>query len=287
MNKSIQKMFEPLARRYELLNHIMTFGMDTLWRKEALRIAAENVAAGTPADPHADLNTGPNADLNTDLNATPSPGAGFSSVPAPELGLGVTPEHGRGLARRIWLDVSTGTGEMADMLSRRAGSGTTVLAADFSIQMLRVAARKKSARAGRMLVLAADDGRLPFRDASVDLVTISVGTRNLNSSRDALLSCFREFCRVLRPGGRFVNLETSQPRARVVRWLFHAYVNWLVRPVASALSGHRPAYSYLAASMCGFYDAEELATIIREAGFSRVKVAPVLLGIAAIHVAHK
>ena len=235
MNKSIQKMFEPLAGRYELVNHVVTFGLDTVWRRKAARIAARDA----------------------------------------------------GSRSHVWLDVSTGTGEMADLLTRQANPGTPVLASDFSLPMLRPATRKKGARAGRMLLLAADDPQLPFRDASLDLVTISLGTRNLNTSRDALVSCFREFHRVLKPGGKFVNLETSQPLSRAVRTLFHGYVRGFVRPVASALSRDHGAYTYLASSMRSFYEAKELAVIMQEAGFARVEITGLLLGVAAVHVAEK
>ena len=251
MNNAIQKMFEPLAGRYELVNHVVTFGLDTVWRKKAAGIAAK----------------GGGADRE-------------------RVGGGRKP--GRGGARRVvWLDVSTGTGEMAELLSRRADSGTTVLAADFSLPMLRPAGRKTGVRAGRVLLVAADDRQLPLRDASLDLITISLGTRNLNTSRDALVSCFGEFRRALRPGGRLVNLETSQPSSRVMRAMFHGYVRWFVKPAASALSGHSGAYSYLASSMCSFYEAEELAAMMREAGFARVEVTRLFPGAAAIHLAEK
>ncbi len=273
MNKSIQKMFEPLAGRYELVNHVITFGLDMRWRKKAAGIAARVAGEGR------DCVQG-----------------GGASEPCCATAPGVSP------GGRVWLDVSTGTGEMADLISRQAGSGTTVLAADFSRPMLRGAISKRTARrtavqglstpretigSGRMLLIAADDRQLPVRDASLALVTISLGTRNLNTSRDALVSCFKEFHRVLRPGGRFVNLETSQPRSRAVRTLFHAYVGGFLKPVASALSGNRSAYSYLASSMRGFYGAENLTEIIREAGFARVEVKRLFLGVAAIHVAEK
>jgi demethylmenaquinone methyltransferase/2-methoxy-6-polyprenyl-1,4-benzoquinol methylase len=247
MNTAIQRMFSSLPRRYELVNHVTTFGQDRVWRARAAELASSGAR---------------------NLRGQPS-------------------------GSLVWLDVSTGTGEMAELLCRAAGSGTSVLAVDFSLPMLRWAARKKGAApgsggcAGNMLLVAADDCRLPFGDASMDLVTISLGTRNLNTSRSALLSCFQEFHRVLRPGGRFVNLETTQPRSRAVRLLFHGYVRGIVKPAASAISGNRSAYSYLASTICSFYDAEALAAMIREAGFGRVGVKRLLLGVAAIHVAER
>ena len=68
--------------------------------------------------------------------------------------------------------------------------------------------------------------QLPFPDNTFDLVTISFATRNINVSRDILIQCFREFHRIVKPGGRFVNLETSQPPLRIIRWLIHTYVHF-------------------------------------------------------------
>jgi len=272
MSKSIQTMFEPLASRYELVNHVFTFGLDAVWRTKAAEIATR-MAAST-ARPAGRTQSGG----TTAGEAQPSGTEGEVST-------------------HVWLDVSTGTGEMAEVLSRRAATRTLVVASDFSLPMLRGALNKKrvhgatptrrDAGAQRILLIASDDQQLPVRDASVDLVTISLGTRNLNASRDALVSCFREFYRVLKSGGRFVNLETSQPNSRLVRALFHGYVRRFVRPLASVLSGNSSAYSYLASTVCSFYEADELSGIIKEAGFSRVDVARLFLGVAAIHAAEK
>ena len=96
-----------------------------------------------------------------------------------------------------------------------------------------------------------------------------------------------EFRRVLKPGGRFVNLETSQPRWGIVRTLFHAYVVVLVRRVGSRISGSTAGYAYLSTTIPKFYGAEELAAILKEAGFAPVSVKRLLCGAAAVHTARK
>jgi len=185
----------------------------------------------------------------------------------------------------LWLDVCSGTGEMAQDLSRRAPAGARIVAADFSREMLAYA-RTKSFAVPVVFVLA-DVKRLPLPDASVDLVTVSFATRNLTPSRDVLAATFCEFFRVLKPGGRFMNLETSQPRNAVVRMLFHAYAALVVKRLGFRLSGSRAGYAYLAASMRGFYGAAELAVILGEAGFAPVTAAPLMFGASAIHLALK
>jgi demethylmenaquinone methyltransferase/2-methoxy-6-polyprenyl-1,4-benzoquinol methylase len=93
----------------------------------------------------------------------------------------------------------------------------------------------------------------------------------------------REFNRVLKPGGRFVNLETSQPASGAFRWLFHLYVKLFVKPVGSLISGSKAGYGYLANTIPRFYRAEQLAAIMEEAGFTISGVRRLTLGAAAIH----
>ena len=222
-------MFADVPRRYELINHVLTLGLDIIWRRRAARVAAR---------------------------------------------------HGG----NRWADVCTGTGETAAYLARLAPEGTQVFAVDFSLPMLAQAAAKPEAEGIRFA--AADVKSLPFPDASFDLITISFATRNINLSRDVLIETFREFRRVLKPGGRFINLETSQPRCWLVRWCFRLHVKLFVERIGGWLSGSRTAYAYLARTIPRFHPPEELAEIMGQAGFESVSFRQLLFGAAAIHVAH-
>lgn len=226
MNKGIQKIFAEVPKTYELVNHVLTFGMDIVCRRKAARLAAE--------------------------------GGG-----------------------RRWLDVCSGTGEMAANLCRFSQNGTRIFAADFSLPMLRVAAQKKMAKEIRFVI--SDVRSLPFPDNSLDLITITFATRNLNTNREILISHLTEFCRVLRPGGRFVNLETSQPRYRLIRWFMHLYVRLSVRRIGAMISGSKAGYAYLSQTVPRFYEAEEFAEIIRQAGFGKVEFKRMFFGVIAVH----
>lgn len=184
-----------------------------------------------------------------------------------------------------WLDVCAGTGETALALSRRAGPDTKVFAADFSLPMMRQA-RARGRGAGAAFVAAAATA-LPFPDDSLDLVTVSFATRNLNTSAEALCASFREFRRVLRPGGVFVNLETSQPPSPIVRGVFHGHARFVVSPIGRLISGSRAGYAYLSHTLPRFHGADELAEILREAGFSQVDYRRMTFGVVAIHRAVK
>jgi demethylmenaquinone methyltransferase/2-methoxy-6-polyprenyl-1,4-benzoquinol methylase len=222
----VERVFSEVPATYELANHVLTLGLDIVWRRRAAKIAA-------------------------------------------------TADGGQ------WADMCTGTGEMAALLSRLAPEGTTIHAVDFSEPMLEKAKRKPEA--SRINFVVSDIKALPFPDASFDLVTMSFATRNINLSKDILVQSFAEFCRVLKPGGRFVNLETSQPSFWPVRKGFHLYVRLFVRAVGSRISGSRTAYTYLSQTIPRFYSAEELADIMREAGFEKVTFQRHLFGAAAIH----
>jgi demethylmenaquinone methyltransferase/2-methoxy-6-polyprenyl-1,4-benzoquinol methylase len=184
-----------------------------------------------------------------------------------------------------WVDMCAGTGEMAVCLKGLAPEGTRVSAVDMSGEMLAEAQRKPEAEGIDFIRAGITD--LPFPDESIDLATMSFATRNVNLSREALVRGFAEFHRVLKPGGLFVNLETSQPPSAFVRKCFHLYVKILVRPVGSLISGSNVAYAYLSRTIPRFYTAEDLAGIMREAGFGEVSFQRLLLGAAAIHQARK
>lgn len=187
------------------------------------------------------------------------------------------------------LDVCSGTGEMAEGLgaawdASAADAALQIVLADFSLPMLAVARRKRRLTAPGVDFAATDAARLPFPDATFDAITIGFATRNLDSNRERLLRHLREFRRVLRPGGFFLNLETSQPPSALWRRLFHLYVAVTVRPIGRWVSGS-DGHAFLAHTIPRFHDGPELASLLREAGFDRVEVTRRLGGIAAVHAA--
>jgi demethylmenaquinone methyltransferase/2-methoxy-6-polyprenyl-1,4-benzoquinol methylase len=182
-----------------------------------------------------------------------------------------------------WMDVCSGTGEMAANLRKLAPPPTQVISLDFCPPMLARAVAKPSERPIRFIL--GDVKALPFADASLDLITVSFATRNINLSREILTRTFAEFRRILGPGGRFVNVETSQPRSRFIRTVFHAYIRLAVRRIGTLISGSRAGYAYLGATIPRFYPADELAAIMKDAGFTEVGVKRLMFGAAAIHLA--
>jgi demethylmenaquinone methyltransferase/2-methoxy-6-polyprenyl-1,4-benzoquinol methylase len=186
---------------------------------------------------------------------------------------------------RRWLDVCSGTGDMAGELAALAPQGASICAADFSPEM--IAGARSRPGMERVEFVLAGAGALPFGDGTFDLLTMSFATRNVQTGTGDLAAAFREFSRVLVPGGRLVTLETSQPPNALVRACFHLFTRTWVAPVGSLVSGSREAYAYLAGSMRAFHGAEELAGVIRGAGFARVEYRRMCFGAVAVHSAVK
>jgi demethylmenaquinone methyltransferase / 2-methoxy-6-polyprenyl-1,4-benzoquinol methylase len=171
-------------------------------------------------------------------------------------------------------DVACGTGLLAQELARLA-PGAGVVGFDFSGEMVRRAA----GTAGRPRFAVADALRLPLADASVDVVTIAFGLRNLPEPAAGLL----EFRRVLRPGGRLVVCEFSHPTVPLLSQVYRRYLTRLMPLAARRLASDAEAYEYLARSIAAWPDQEGLARWLLEAGFEQVRWRNLSGGIVALH----
>jgi demethylmenaquinone methyltransferase/2-methoxy-6-polyprenyl-1,4-benzoquinol methylase len=176
------------------------------------------------------------------------------------------------------LDLACGTGDLLIALERAAGR--KLMGSDFCHPMLTGARAKLERAALRSVLVEADALSLPLGDASVDLITVAFGFRNLANYRAGLT----EMRRVLRPGGALAILEFSQPPNRA----FAAFYNWYSRRVlpliGGALSGAVEAYRYLPESVRKFPDTRQLAEMMSEAGFAPVRWEYLTLGIVALHI---
>jgi demethylmenaquinone methyltransferase/2-methoxy-6-polyprenyl-1,4-benzoquinol methylase len=173
------------------------------------------------------------------------------------------------------LDICCGTGDLVRALQRGRPDGAPVLGSDFCHPML-VAARPK---VGNGVLFEADALRLPLADASLDLITVAFGFRNLANYEAGLC----EMRRVLRPGGMAAILEFSQPPNPLFAALYNLYSRRILPAIGGAISGSHDAYTYLPESVRKFPAPEELADMMRAAGFASVQFERLTLGIVALH----
>ncbi|MGA3094018.1 MAG: ubiquinone/menaquinone biosynthesis methyltransferase [Dehalococcoidales bacterium] len=225
-------MFTKVPQRYDLINHVITLGQDTRWRKLAARACLE----GNP--PHV-------------------------------------------------LDLGCGTGDLAINVARLAKAELEITGLDYSLPMLELA-KNKAEKAGlkdKVEFIHGEATKIPFVDEYFDCVGISFAFRNLTYLNPLWELHLAEVLRALKSGGKYVIVESSQPRNRFIKTLFHLYLRAFVMPVGTLLSGEQGAYRYLAESAARYYSPEEVREMLLKAGFREVTYRPLFLGAAGIHVA--
>jgi len=176
-----------------------------------------------------------------------------------------------------YIDLCAGTLDVSAQLSKCDGFAGRIISADFAEPMLR-AGRGKVPEA-TVTPVVADALQLPVRAGSASGAIVAFGIRNV-ADLDAGLG---EVFRALEPGARFVILDFTTPRARVVRGFYHLYFHQVLPRIGAIVSGHRTAYSYLPRSVANFPPENELAARMRSAGFTDVQWRSLTFGIAAIH----
>ncbi len=177
------------------------------------------------------------------------------------------------------LDVAGGTGDIAFRFLGRAPGGR-VTVADASAEMLEVG-RRRMRRDLAIEWLCADAEALPLPDRSVDAYVIAFGLRNVTRREPALA----EACRVVRPGGRFLCLEFSHVAIPLLGPVYDRYSFEVVPTLGRFVAGDAEAYRYLVESIRRFPAPEQLAAMLRQAGFDRVAFRRMSGGIVALHSA--
>jgi demethylmenaquinone methyltransferase/2-methoxy-6-polyprenyl-1,4-benzoquinol methylase len=236
----VQRQFDRIARRYDLLNDLISLGLHRGWKRATVRAAG--VRAG-----------------------------------------------GR------YLDLCTGTGDVALRTARAAGAGGLVVGLDYTPGMLAIA-RDRAARcrtggpgrgaaAGRapMTWVRGDALRLPFADASFDGVMVSFGLRNVADLPQAL----REAHRVLRRGARIAIVDTGVPPNRLYRLFADAFFVRIVPWIGALVARDREAYTYLPASRKTFPSQGRLVRLMADVGFVDCGYRDLALGSAALHWGRK
>ena len=228
----VERQFDRIARRYDLLNDLISFGLHRGWKRATVR--ATGVRAGG-----------------------------------------------------LYLDLCTGTGDVALRMARATGQAGLVVGLDYSAGMLAVAGgrlpRAAGQPAGGVRWVRGDALRLPFGEGAFDGAAVSFGLRNVADLPQAL----REVRRVLRPGARLAVVDTGVPPNRVYRVFADLFFVRVVPWIGALVAGDREAYSYLPASRETFPSQARLVRLMTESGFVECGFRDLALGSAALHWGRK
>ncbi len=235
MSKSdpwMRGMFDSASPRYALLNRILTFGQDEIWRQNAVDT--------------------------------------------------IEPQN----KDRI-LDICTGTADLALKIAKKFPE-LPIHVLDYSPRMLATAKKRARGLAVKNIIFKEGDcTNMEFDNDYFDYITISFGFRNLSYSRENLDKALKEIRRVLKQGGRFIILETSQPSNILIRRAFHFYAARIVPLLGRLFSGRKEPYAYLGNSIVRFFNKDELTDALEAVGFKKEKIAPFMCGMILLCVVQK
>jgi demethylmenaquinone methyltransferase/2-methoxy-6-polyprenyl-1,4-benzoquinol methylase len=183
------------------------------------------------------------------------------------------------------LDVAGGTGDLARGMAEQVGERGLVVLSDINVAML-ARGRDRLIDAGVVRgieYVQANAEKLPFPDASFDVVTIGFGLRNV-TDKPAALAAMR---RVLKPGGQLIVLEFSQPAVPALKPLYDTYSFRVLPALGRLVAGDADSYRYLAESIRMHPPQDELARLLERSGLERVQWFNLTAGVCALHVGHR
>lgn len=258
--QAVREMFDSIAPRYDLLNHLLSANVDRLWWRRTAQCfrpvlmqpqaAILDVCCGTGDMTMALLHHRPGG-------ARPILAADFARA---MLARGV---------RKFGRQARQGN-------ANAAGVGRKSAAPDQAIKSASCGARG----APYAVPLEADALHLPLRDGSLDLIVTAFGFRNLANYQAGL----QEFFRVLRPGGRLGILEFSEPGGAVGK-AYAVYFRRVLPAVGRLICGRQGPYNYLPSSVGSFPRPPEMLALMRGAGYTDCAWQPYTFGIAGLYTA--
>lgn len=226
--EQVEQMFDNISEKYDLLNRILSMGIDVSWRKKVVK----SVQKENP-----------------------------STI----------------------LDIATGTGDLAIAMARATPAKITGF--DLSAGMLEVGKKKVAEEnlGDRIEMIQGDAENMPFADDSFDVITVAFGVRNFENLEKGL----NEIYRVLKPSGKFIILEFSQPQSFPMKQLYAFYSKAILPKIGKKISKDQSAYTYLPDSVKAFPYGEEMKKILKKSKFVEPYDKKLTFGIASIYESKK
>ena len=183
------------------------------------------------------------------------------------------------------LDACGGTADLGLLAAGPVGPEGRTIIYDFNRAMLAVGRDKiePAGMAATMSLVQGDVEQIALQDQTFDAALVGFGIRNLAAMEAGL----QELYRVLKPGGRLLILEFSQPTNTWFRTLYDLYSFTVMPLVGKIMMGSWEAYTYLPESIRLFASPDELGAILERVGFSRVDYHRLSNGIAVMYLCWK
>lgn len=222
--QQVEQMFDNISGKYDLLNRILSMGIDVSWRKKVVK----SVKKQNP---------------------------------------------------KTILDIATGTGDLAIAMAKATDAKITGF--DLSVGMLEVGKRKivEENLQDRIEMIQGDAEKMPFADDSFDVITVAFGVRNFENLKKGLDDIYR----VLKPGGKLIILEFSQPQAAPMKQLYSFYSRYILPRIGKKISKDQSAYTYLPDSVKAFPHGDEMKKILKNSNFVEPFDKKLTFGIASIY----
>ena len=187
---------------------------------------------------------------------------------------------------QLILDVATGTGDVAiNTIKQLNIKGLHIIGLDISPEMLNIGKKKivTEGMSGTIDMIVGDSENLPFENNKFDAITVAYGVRNFENLERGL----SEMQRVLKPKGKLVVLEFSQPRVFPFRQLFNFYFKNILPLIGKMTSKDNRAYTYLYESVQAFPDGDNFLKVLEKTGFKNTACKSLTIGICSIYTAFK
>lgn len=226
--EQVATMFNNISKHYDLLNHVLSLGIDVIWRKKAIKMLQKDQP-------------------------------------------------------KLILDIATGTGDFA--IEALALHPDKVIGVDISEGMLEEGKKKiKKKKLDHLIELQLGDSeKLLFPENNFDAVIVSFGVRNFENLEKGLSDMYR----VLKPGGKAVIVEFSQPEKFPLKQGYNFYFRYILPQIGKLVSKDNAAYTYLPESVQAFPYGNEFLGILKRVGFKNTKCRSLTFGISSIYVGEK
>ncbi|MGC8810302.1 MAG: bifunctional demethylmenaquinone methyltransferase/2-methoxy-6-polyprenyl-1,4-benzoquinol methylase UbiE [bacterium] len=183
------------------------------------------------------------------------------------------------------IDLCGGTGDLAILAAKDIRGKGRVFLYDFSRPMMLKGKEKikKKLKNVEIYFIQGNATEISSGPEKFDAVLIGFGLRNLADMQKGI----GEIYRVLKPGGKFVALEFSQPQKKWFKLIYDLYSFYIIPWVGMVISGSKEAYIYLPLSIKAFPKPEEIKNLLEEVGFEEVNYYPLTKGVAVVYRAIK